>query len=80
MHKKFARSKLSFVDGRFRLTEYATVLDEKGKPKSRIRNVRYPQIQILGNRIRVGCTTVTREAVLKLLGYENGFVQGESNV
>lgn len=78
--KKFARTKLSLVNGRFKLTEYAEVATDNGKSKSRIVNVRYPQIQILKNRIRVGCTTVTREVVEKLMSSELGFVQGESNI
>ena len=77
---KYGRCKLSLVDGRFKLTEYSQVATDNGKSKSRIVSVRYPQIQILKNRIRVGCTTVTREAAKKLLDYGTGFVQGESNV
>ena len=80
MQKKFARTSLRLVNGRFKLTEYATVATDNGKSKARVVSVRYPQIQVLKNRIRVGCTTVSREAVLKLLGYGNGYVQGESNV
>lgn len=57
-------------DGRFRL------LVKNGIGKA---IVRYPKIQILKNRVRVGCITVSKEAAQKLLAYqETGYLQGES--
>jgi hypothetical protein len=78
MQKQNSRTKLSLVDGRFKLTEVYFIPTDNGKSKTRMVSVRYPQIQILKNRIRVGCTTLSREAVKKLLGYDVGFVQGEA--
>jgi hypothetical protein len=76
---KFTRAVLSLVDGRFKLVESAIVRDMNGKRVGVTRRVRYPKIQILKRGIRVGCTTVSREAALKLLNIkETGFLQAEA--
>jgi hypothetical protein len=81
--KKIARSKLDYVDGRFRLTEYASIPTDNGKTVTKKVSVRYPQIAVFKNRVRVGCTTVSRAAALKLIGFGNngclrGYVQAEA--
>jgi hypothetical protein len=60
-------AKLSVVDGRLRLT----LLRGHGNTKI----VYYPKVQVLRNRVRVGCITVTKEAAKKLLSSPVGFVQ-----
>ena len=76
---KLNKASLTVKNGRFRLVVVNEVVaDPEGNVVKR-KHIRYPQIQILKNRIRVGCITVSREAALKLIGFgSEGYVQGEA--
>lgn len=59
-------------DHRFRLV----VVEKMGDRL--LKKIRYPKVQLLKNRIRVGCITVSRAAAKELLHYRDiGFVQAE---
>ncbi len=58
---------------------YKLSLDEDGRFKlvTSDKRIRYPKVQVLKNRIRVGCITVNKDALCKLINYDVGFVQAE---
>jgi hypothetical protein len=86
---KLSKASLTVKDGRFRLVVVNEELVEVKKSatgeilktKTKLRkSIRYPKIQILKNRVRVGCITVSREAARKLFNAEEGYLQAEGQV